>query len=309
MVEASAPSPFSPSLPTFQVSWDSTSLGWLKTCPRLYQFEMLLGYEPKARSLHLEFGGLYASSLERYHHARAKGESHDAATLAMVRYALVASVSFDPGDHKYAPYKNRYTLLRSLVWNVEDLLTSPWETVILQSGKPAVELSFNFHAFDLDGEAISLSGHMDRVVTADSQYWVQDDKTTKNAIDANYFAQYTPNNQMSLYTAAGSVVLSLPIRGVLVRATQILVSGNRFTTQQVPRPKAVVDEWLADAKTYITQAKFYAKANHWPANDKSCFLCEFKKVCAVSPAHREQWLAADFMKRKPWNPLESRGDI
>lgn len=312
-----ATSPFSPNLPTWQTTWDSTSLGWFKTCPTYYKYQMLDGYQPVGRSIHLDFGGWYAASLERYSHARAAGDSHDAAIVAMIRYALNISGTRAPDGtwtpwDSFDPIKNRYTLVRSLVWNVEDRLTSSFSTVILSNGKPAVELSFNFPAFGVEGELISLAGHLDHVMTsADGSTWIVDDKTTKSALSAQYFRQYTPNNQMSLYSWAGRVIFALPISGVLIRAAQIGVNFTRFATGQAPRPQAVLDEWMEDTKGWITLAKRYAEVGHWPMNDKACNDyggCPFQRVCAVSPSHRKAWLDQDFTKRH-WNPLDVRGDI
>jgi hypothetical protein len=314
----SAPSPFSPTLPKFQLAWDSTSLGWLKTCPRLYQYQMLEGWEPRSKGIHLTFGSLYASALERYAHAKASGASHDEATLRMVRWALENSGTrteegewepWSPIPDPDANIKNRYTLVRTLVWNAEERLTSPFSTYILANGKPAVELSFNFPVFSVAGEEVSLSGHIDEVVQEeDGSLWVRDDKTTKSPLDASYFSRYTPDNQMSLYSLAGKVILESPIRGVLVKAAQMGVNFSRFRTGQIPRPSAVLTEWLNDAHLHITRAREYALANYWPLNDKACFLCSFKKVCAVSPSHRNAWLQEDYVRRE-WNPLHARGDI
>lgn len=340
MSEHEAPSPYSTITPRFQVSWDSTSLGWLKTCGRYYQYQMLEQWTPRSKGIHLVFGGLYASGVEIYAHGVASGLSHTEAQLAMVRWVLENSgerelkctnghdrcdegsfescpycetkfIPWSPGDHKDANIKNRYTLIRSLVWNTEDRLGSPFRTVILANGRPAVELSFNFAAFELDGETISLSGHMDEIVTADGRFWVKDDKTTKGALGAHYFQSYSPDNQMSLYTIAGKVILNKPISGVLVRAAQIGVNFTRFATAQVPRPQAVLDEWMEETKWWIAQARSMAIANFYPKNDKACGNyggCVFQKVCSVSPSHRKAWLEADFEKRE-WNPLAVRGDI
>lgn len=316
-----SPSPFSAALPNFQVAWDSTSLGWLKSCPRYYQYQMLERWSPKSRGIHLVFGGLYASGVELYAKSRAHGASHVAAQIEMVRWVLQNSGEWDadgvwhpwsPGDHKDANIKNRYTLVRSLVWNTEDRLGSPFQTVTLANGRAAVELSFNFHAFEVGGEPISLAGHLDQLVvnTHDGSYFVSDDKTTKGALGAQYFQQYSPNNQMSLYALAGQVILDRPIAGVLVRAAQIGVNFTRFATQQVPRPKAVLNEWLEETKWWVEQAHSMATANFYPRNDKSCDKfggCPFQRVCSVSPSHRQAWLEADF-ERREWNPLQARGD-
>lgn len=312
-----APSPFSPNLPHFQTTWDSTSLSWFKECPTLYRYQMLDGWTTRSKGIHLYFGGLYASALERYSHARAEGSDHDAATLRMVRWAMENSGERS-ADGEWTPWesgdsiKNRYTLIRTLIWNVEDKLNSAFSTLILSNGKPAVELSFNFAAYEIDGETVHLAGHFDQVVTtADDAVWIVDDKTTKSALSAQYFKQYTPNNQMSLYSIAARIVFNLPARGVLVRAAQIGVNFSRFAVAQAPRPKAVLDEWFTDTERWIRLAKSYAEDNIWPHNDRSCDKfggCPFRAVCAVSPNHRQSWLEQDFVRR-PWNPLQTRGDI
>lgn len=310
-------SPFSAIIPNFQTTWDSTSVGWFKECPTLYRYQMIEGWTTRSKGIHLYFGSLYAASLERYAHSRAVGDDHDTATLKMVRWAMENSgersvdgvwTPWDSGDS----IKNRVTLVRSLIWNVEDRLNSAFSTLILSNGKPAVELSFNFAAYEIGGETIHLAGHLDEVVTtADGGVYIRDDKTTKSYLSAQYFKQYTPNNQMSLYSIAGRIVFDLPVRGVLVRAAQIGVNFTRFATAQAPRPKAVLDEWFSDTERWIKLAKSYAEEGHWPKNDKSCNSyggCPFRAVCAVSPNHRQSWLEQDFVRRE-WNPLIQRGDI
>jgi len=238
----------------------------------------------------------------------------------MVRWVLENSgtrddagvwTAWSPGDHKDANIKNRYTLIRSLVWNVEEHRTSPFQTVVLADGRPAVELTFNFDAFEIEGETVSLSGHMDQLAEANGELWVIDDKTTKGALNAQYFKGYTPHNQMSLYAIAGKVIADRPVRGVLIRAAQIGVNFTRFATGQAPRPSAVLTEWLHNTEVLIRQAREYAIADYFPMNDKSCSDyggCPFQAVCAVSPSHRKAWLEEGFEKRE-WNPLSARGDI
>lgn len=343
MIEPPVRSPFSPNIPNFQTAWDSTSLGWLKTCPQLYAYNQQ-GWTTRQRSIHLTFGGLYASGVELYAKVRAAGSSHDDAVLAVVRQTIETSGSRDCApcagkgwivEREFAggttqgapctacrstggawlpwlsgdPFKNLYTLLRSLIWNLEDRLGSPFSTYIRPNGHAAVELSFNFQAFEIEGEAISLSGHLDEVVEESDRRWVKDDKTTKGALNANYRQGFSPDNQMSLYSIAGKVILDEPVAGVLVRAAQIGVGFTRFSTFQVPRPQPVLDEWMRDTEFWITQARGFAINNYWPRNDKACHMymgCAFQKVCSVSPTHRQSWLESDFIKRPPWNPLKAR---
>lgn len=345
------PGMFSPSIPQFQIAWDSTSLGLLKECPKKYEYQILQNYAPRGANVHLTFGLLYHASLERYDHAMASGSSHESSLRQMVRFALIASgtwsvefgdrASFEVhpratpnGEWEFVdetgvvreetptftpwpstdPYKNRYTLLRSVIWHVEAFRDTQLETVILSNGKPAVELSFRMDAFTIAGDPILLCGHMDKLVQqkGTNYIWVSDHKTTKSPLGDHFYRSFSPHNQFTLYTIAGKVVLNQPnCQGVLVTGAQIGVGFTRFGQRPIPRAPAVLDEWLADAQYWITQAREFALANHWPMNDKSCGNyggCAFARVCAVSPSHRKAWLEQEYDKWV-WNPLVARGDI
>lgn len=315
-----APSMYSTQVPNFQTAWDSTSLGLLKECPKKYHYQIILGYQSRGFNIHLFFGQAYHSALEHYDHCRSKGGDHEAALRAAVLQALTYTwINRNPDGTGGEPwesgdnYKNRYTLCRSIVWHCEQYRDSPWLTVQLASGKPAVELSFRFEAMEVAAEPILLCGHMDKLVhsPATGIRMVQDHKTSKNALDARYFQQYSPHNQFSLYTIAGRVVLGDRCDGVLVSAAQIGVGFTRFAMQPVARPQGVLNEWLQDTNYWISQARKYAESNHWPMNDKSCGNyggCAFARVCKVSPSHRKAHLDADFVPFE-WNPLKVRGDI
>lgn len=306
-------------VPAWPVAWDSTMLGLLKECPRKFYYQMVLGYQPKGLSIHLFFGQVYHAALEHYDHARAAGADHDVATLAAVRHALVATWIEDPETGELDPwesgdsYKNRYTLVRSVVWHCDHFRDLPFTTVLLHNGKPAVEYSFRFEAMEVASEPVLLCGHMDALVEQPSTglRYVKDHKTTRNALDARFWKQFTPHNQFSLYTIAGGIVLADKCEGVLVSGAQIAVGFTRFALQPVARPQAVLDEWLRDTAYWIGQAREFAARDHWPLNDKACsnyMGCAFQSVCKVSPSHRKAHLFADFAKWE-WNPLVVRGDV
>lgn len=213
------------------------------------------------------------------------------------------------------PYKNMWTLVRSLVWYLDAFRNSPLRTVTLSNGKPAVELSFLFAAGEINGIEYSYCGHFDRLAAdrreANPQKSVHDRKTTKSQINSGYWQGFNPHNQFSLYTAASAMHFSSPAWGVTVDAAQVLVNSTRFERQFIAYPPQLVNEWLTEARTWIAHAQQYAEENNWPKNDKSCGNyggCAFRKVCSKSPEYRQSWLEADFIVRK-WNPLETRGDI
>lgn len=314
---------FSPELPTLQLAWDSVSIGALKTCPRYYQLAIVQGWRSKQTAVDLEFGILLHSSRERYYHARARGEDHDTAQRNTLGWLLEATWDRElnrpwQGDQ----YKNRFTLARSFIWYCEQWgQNDPLEQVMLANGKPAVEVSFRFQ-LDFgpsqwlrnppgEGEAnlrYSLCGHLDRLVRFNNALWVSDLKSTRHTLDASYFGQFSPDNQMSLYTLAGKVVCSEPVQGIVLDAVQVAVGFSRFARGLVQRTEAQLEEWLAGLRVLLGQAESYAKANFWPQNDKACFRCSFRQVCARSPSVREQWLKADYVQ-KIWDPLVTRGDV
>lgn len=305
---------FSAAVPELQIAWDSTSIGALKKCPRFYELSIVQGWAPRQESVHLRFGLLYHGALERYHHFKAQGETHSVSMRRVVRWVLEETWDAELGRPWFSddPNKNRGTLLRTVVWYLLQFgEADPFQTIILATGKPAVELSFRLelnYSSHLSGEAFQLCGHLDRVVTFQDQAYVVDAKTTKHTLDDKYFSQFSPDNQFSCYTFGGKIVYSVPIQGLIVDAAQVAVGFTRFERRPIPRHQSQLDEWHRDLGFWLTTAQMHAKAKYWPQNDKSCFLCHFKEICGRPPANREQWLAAGFVKRL-WNPLEARGDI
>lgn len=308
---------FSMKLPTMQLAWDSTSLGALKECSRKYYYSIVLGYVPRADSVHLVFGLLVHGASERYNHAKASGASHEQALCAAVRWALVESWDAKlqrPLAVLDDKNKNRANLIRTVVWYFEQFAEDPLETLILSNGKPAVELSFDMDLGTRTAsteEQLTLCGHMDRVAVMNGVPYVVDIKTTKNTLNSEFFHKYSPDNQFSTYTLAGKVAFDIPLRGLIVDAAQVAVSFSRFARGIVTRDEAQLEEFLRDTLLYVKHAEGYAKEGYWPMNDKSCSNyggCPYREVCSKSPASRDKWLSMGFQKRV-WDPLQRRGDI
>lgn len=305
-------SPFLPGT-KIQFAWDSTSLGYLKTCPRLYQYTMIEGFRRSGPSVHLDFGGWYHKALENYDKFIADGKSHDDALAEVVLEALKWTwINGAPWvAEKEDTNKTRETLVRSVIWYLEKYgPNDAAKTIILANGKPAVELSFRlelpFNA--APNQPYLLCGHLDRVVEFTGGTYVMDRKTTKTTLSSYYFDQYEPDNQMSLYSFAGKVMYSLPINGVVIDAVQIAVGFSRNERGFTFRTDAQNEEWIEDAKHWFNLARQFAEANYWPMNDKSCHQyggCVFRKICSKSPEVRGRFLESDFTRRY-WNPLEPR---
>ena len=327
-------SPFLPD--TFiQFAWDSTCLGMIKTCPRLYQYTMIDGYVAKGESIHLRFGQEYHQALQDYDIARAEGIDHEDAIHSSISELVRRTHDWSVDETvKPGKYKNRQTLVSLVLDYLDHYVDDPAETYIKSDGKPAVELSFRFEldwgpqgyamgmSIDEDGnpkeptiygQPYLLAGHLDRVVTFNDQLFVMDHKTTVTTPSQYYFDQYEPHNQMTLYTIAGQVVLNAPVKGVIVRAAQILLEKeHRFVSGFTLRTADQLDEWMNDLRLHLERAEDYAIRGYWPMNDTACDKfggCKFRGVCSKSPSVREIYLKSDFEqlpREEIWSPLRSR---
>jgi hypothetical protein len=310
-------SPFSVAQPGLQLSVDATSLNALDKCPRYYELSILRGLQAPIESDHLRFGTLYHAATELYDRLRAADLDHDQALPRVVEFLL--HETWDPKLRRpwtsMEPTKTRSTLLRTTIWYLDTFRDDNLQTYILPSGKPAVELSFQLPLADLgfrtaSGEPYELCGHIDKIVEWNSELWIVDKKTTKYALDDDYFHQFTPNNQISAYALAGQVILHKPVVGVIIDAAQILVNGSRFRRKPIGRTEPQLLEWLDDLRNKLCEAENYATAGRWPMRSTSCgfgkMQCTYRPVCSLDPAERKTWTDALFNVRPTWNPLEPR---
>jgi hypothetical protein len=313
-----------------QYAWDSTSLGYLKTCPRLYQLTMIEGWSPKDESVHLRFGQEYHAAIEDYDKLRAEGASYDDAVRVAVQRLLICIRDWDADvTTKAGQYKNPRTLVQLVVDYFDEYRNDPAKTYILENGKPAVELSFKFelswgpkadqdhpdvHQGGLQpAQPYILCGHLDRVVDYGGSLFVLDHKTTTTTPSTYYFDGFNPNNQMTLYTLASQVVYKTPVKGVIIEAAQILLEKpNKFERGTSFRTQDQLDEWVYHLEYWLSQAESYATAGHWPMNDTACDKfggCRFRGICSKSPQVRDVWLNGEFTKlplEERWNPLKPR---
>lgn len=330
-----APSPFLPGT-NIQFALDSTSIGYFKTCPRLYYYTMIEGWQPKGESVHLTFGILYHEALHNYDILRIDGRDHEEAVFEVVKWLCESAEGYpDVSESKPSiKAKSFESLLRTVVWYLDKYPreTDPAETVVLANGKPACELSFRFEldwgpkgleSYQMQDELLNsqpylLCGHLDRVVTFNENLFVMDRKTTTSALSAYYFDQWSPNNQMSLYSIAGQIVVGSPVRGVIIDAAEVKGANSKsagyseFARGFTFRTPDQNDEWLSDLRVWTSAMEACATTGSWPMNEASCGNyggCKFREVCSKSPSVRENFLKSEFTKAEEherWNPLKAR---
>jgi CRISPR/Cas system-associated exonuclease Cas4 (RecB family) len=292
-----------------QYAWDSTSLSSFVTCPRKYYLSMLQGWTSEHKSVHLIFGGHYASALEHFHKHRAAGVEYDDALRLVVKEALENTWDREanaPQDWLHSS-KTRDTLIRSIVWYLEHFKDDPMQTVILSNGQAAVEYSFSV---DLTDEYI-YCGHIDRLVTYgdNADVYVQDQKTSGAQITPRYFEGYSPDYQMTGYTWAGQIIFAMPVKGVVIDAAYIAVGFTAFGRQPVTRSEKQLEEFRSEVLHYIGQAKRCHESGYYPMNRTACGNyggCEFKRICSAVPGVRDNLLQGSFKKRDRWDPIKRR---
>jgi hypothetical protein len=290
-----------------QFAWDSTSIALAETCLRKYFYKMIEGWTSEARSMHLIFGGHYATALEHYYKLIALGASSTDALRSVVKEVLEntwdreKNIPWDSGD----PIKNRFNLIRTIIWYVEQFEDEAIEVIKRGDGTPAVEYSFRLPV----DNGIILSGHIDRLVNYSNNIYVMDQKTTKQTISPRWFDQFKPDIQMSLYTFAGQVIYNLPVKGVIIDGAQIAVGFTRFERGFTFRAQAELDEWYDTTLGTIERARAATREGKFPMNRMSCFNyggCEFRNICSRSPEVRKQFLLGEFKQGERWDPLQSR---
>jgi hypothetical protein len=310
---------FSTKFPKLQTAWDSTSFNCLDKCPRYYQLSIIEGYCGSGPpNDNLLFGFLWHAAEETYQHQRAQNVDHESAVRHVVYCLLVNTWDFIRARPWMSgePNKTRETLLRTIIVYLDHYEFDPLKTAIRADGIPMVEVSFRFDLTDIDetfaapdGTSYMLCGHLDKVADWNDEYWIIDKKSTKYELNEDYFKQFLPDNQMSIYAIAGQVVLSKPIRGVIIDAAQILVNGTRLRRRPTPREPPQLSEWLTDFQMKLRENESYVANDYWPQRPQSCgygrMQCLFRPVCSAEPEARQEMLE-NFYGRRTWDPLTPR---
>lgn len=287
-----------------QFGWDATSITCAQTCLRYYYYKIIMGYQPKRKSVHLEFGGVYADALEQFYKHKALGADNEEALRLVVAKAMIDSFGME-FDHSA---KTRMNLIRTIVWYIDefsDESEAHIKTHYLADGKPAVELSF---ALEVD-DSIVVCGHMDRVVEFGNDLYTMDQKTTSATLSSYYSSAFKLDNQFNLYPWVGKAVLKTPVRGMILDAAQIAVGFSRFERTFIPKTQAQLDEWWMSAQYTIDMARAATTLDKFPMNLTACGNyggCDFKEICSRSPSVRKNFLAGDFHKDLGWDPLKER---
>jgi hypothetical protein len=309
---------FSQILPTLQTYVDASSLSEFKICPRRYYYSIVMGRQPMAESVHLTFGILLHKAAEIYHIRRfTYAEDHTTALHEVVRWVMKATWDKEANRPWTSndKYKNRFTLVRTVVWYLDKYQEDELRTAILDNGKPAVELPFTIDSgyTALTGEPFTLCGKLDRIVTFKSNYYVADIKTTQSTIGDFFWKKYTPDNQVTIYSIAGNNAWGLPVEGLIIDACQIAIEFSRFERGLIERTEAQLLEWQHEELGYwLMSMNQCAERGVWPKNDSACGIyggCPFRTVCSQPNPDAARKVIEGAYRERTWDPLANRNSF
>jgi hypothetical protein len=224
--------------------------------------------------------------------------------------------------------KNRTSLLRLLIWYAEqyhiDGLFGPIRPVANEI--PFRESLYNLlRASDFAEEfaefpiypSIQIGGRLDSIVEgpAKGEYWIRERKTSSQSLGTFYFARYSPDIQISLYTWVARLLFpELNLQGVLLEAFQIgtnFIRMNRKEIHRWPEQSYETARSVVQAAKEISSSGAYGDSpslNRFLLNEACCMAggmpCQFRPVCNTHPFLIGEEIANSFRPREPWNPLD-----
>ena len=292
-----------------QFAWDSTSIGLFKTCPRKYELTIIKGYVPRIMPPPLAFGIHLHTLLQTWHKLVESNLDRHTALMRVTKLAGLLGETLPSGDTA----RTKQTLVRTIVWYLEQFWDDKAVTVKLTNNQPAVEYHFFLLFMSYMNHEIFLCGHIDRIVQWQLATYACDYKTTKYSLDGKFFSRFKPSTQMSLYTLATH--LKTPeihniasAHGVIIDGIQLGVNFSRFARQVVTFSLEEINEYIESLKYWITQAINASVNKFFAANEESCGQyggCPFREICSMPPARREAYLKGNF-KIQMWNPVNRR---
>ena len=289
-------------------AWDATRLSSLMSCKRRFYYGHVKQLRPSANagfSIDLEFGTAWHESLRTFDSATCAGHPPQKALIEAIKRALELTAEWP--EAQVSPAKNRTSLIRALVWYVEqfgDGVLKP----LLVDGKPALEVSWKFPLFP-DTPRPLLCGNMDGIVEFGGEVWVLERKTTGSALSSFYWAKYAPNLQVDLYClAARTLWPEMNIKGVILEAMQTGAGFARFERRLFLRTPFQMGETLEAVRHAVSEARGDPEELEARPNFASCMNpgpCPFRAVCMSGSRQIRQWtLDTQYAPReKPWNPL------
>lgn len=296
---------------------DNTALSAFMRCPSEYEKSMIqhrrnASGPPKPA---LGYGSTWHKGLETHYKSPICSEADlfESVSLAMMEHWEDHQIE---DDHRtlarlLVEYK-KYLRLRGLPWK-EEAKTVGWPD------SPFVEL---VGEVAIPGARHPYAFKIDRVYQSQSQYFIEDHKTTSR-FDKNYFRQFELDNQMMGYAYCAQLLTGKPVAGVRINVHVIHKNDSAFEQRVISFSQVRLDDWAANLdrwlgkietarQSYLDRSELNAAQQEvdaaYPMALSSCHgrkygSCSYVGVCSMPPHLRQRSLEDDFTVA-PWNPLE-----
>lgn len=286
---------------------DNFSLTIHQACPAKYLLRIKENWQARFRGGALNFGAAFHAGLDAwYKHMHLSKQERLQLALAAIQQMWGDDVP--PDDHR--------TLQLCVNTFIAYVKQYPSESfsVIGAPDSPMAEVSFTLPLVDpkdpdkqlttYDGEPIEYGGIFDTLVEFGPMVYILEHKTTSQ-LGPYYFNQFKPNNQVTGYVWAASLLSGKRVGGAIINAICVTRTGKMsFARQVTTRSEEEVSRWTRDVQATCNEIKRHEAAGHWPYRTTSCTqygLCEFHSVHVIADEETQQKkLEQDYVKR-PWN--------
>ena len=286
-----------------QVVWDATSITAATTCPRKYYYQILRSWRSRHTNIHLTFGKIFATALEDFFNAASHEHFYYDQFLAFYVERIIKETYTEPAFEGERS-KTRLALIRALVYYLDTYFDHDHHRIFEADGERGIELTF---AIEVSPNWV-LTGRMDRVIKGDNGLQILDQKTAGGPLNTAYFANYTPNNQVSAYQLAGKIAFPERAKALLIDAVSVAGGKIALARDSIVRSTGQLEEWVKNTQTLINYMHQHDPTDPtaFPQNPSACAMfggCAFRGICSAAPEVREIILEEEFVQA-PWNPVK-----
>ena len=297
---------------------DNSSLEYLQTCPRSFEYHWLRKRISSADKAALNFGaGLHIGLATR---AKLYGSGQVPDTDVAINASMQTWFTDHPqplDDYRSLDYaieamRGYNKLYRNESWKLK-----------LVAGKPLVEASFMHELGKVQNIPVFYTGRVDLLVTDSLGDWVVDHKTSSQFGDSFMFEMQV-SAQMIGYCWAfqqtyghkpcGYIVDAIRTRPPTKEEKMLLSYGGKpeFRKDNYYRlpwhvTQEQIDEWKADTLAQVATAVWHHDSGIFPRHKKWCVgkygKCQYYDTCTLPVEQRLEHLASNSFMDNEWSPL------
>lgn len=280
-------------LPT-KIKLDNTALTAHQTCPAKFDLRINQGWAARFRSGALTFGGAFHAGLAEWYRTGQRDLAFN---------AIVAAWEPTANDEDWR------TLEKCLRTMDEYTRVYPAEAFVPvrdPEGNAMIEIPFSLDTglVTSQGVPIEYGGIFDGLVDYGGQVFVLEHKTT-SMLGQYYFDQFRPNNQVSGYVWAASMLSGRKVNGALINAIGVFrVGKSKYERQFTTRTEHEMDEWKMNLVSTASEIVHHQQTGYWPMRTSACTLygrCEFHSVHSLATqTERANMLELEY-EYNPWD--------